>query len=206
MARKGTASQSSVEGDAVPQRALEGGRHRARTRSAENGDPSPWWEVDLGGMKPIDRIVVQKDQFWKQRYLWQNKPYSVSVLDDRRNTVWRSCVENLFFTDDLPVMAHRNVLVGPCLTGEAAPAPDRGGGETSYWPTYWTTRPPGSCEPLWFFPEKPVELSDKESLLVSLKQVGCRGGQILGHFRLWVTADRAPHGAKAEAVEVPLLP
>ena len=69
----------------------------------------------------------------------------------------------------------------------------------------WTA-PPGSCEPLCFFPEKPVELSDKESLLVSLKQVGRRGGQILGHFRLWVTADRAPHAREAEAVEVPLLP
>jgi hypothetical protein len=206
MARKGTASQSSVEGDAVPQRAIDGSGHSARTRSAGNGDPSPWWEVDLGGMKPIDRIVVQKDTNWKQEYLWRNKPYWVLVLDDRRNTVWKSCVENLVSTEDLPVMAHRNWLVGACPPGETAAAPDRVGDETAYRPTYWTMRPPGSCEPLWFFPEKPVGLADKEPLLVSIKQVGRRGGQILGHFRLWLTADRAPRGAKAAAVEVPLLP
>ena len=78
-------------------------RH-SRTRSAENGDPNPWWEVDLGEMKPIDRIVVQKEaNVWKQR------PYWVSVLDNRRNTVWRSYVESLFHTEDLPVMASKEI-------------------------------------------------------------------------------------------------
>jgi hypothetical protein len=202
MARRGIASQSSVDSNCGAQRAIDGSGGRcSRTRWADDGDEHPWWEVDLGEMKPIDRIVVAKEA-----EVWKGRPYWVSVLDDRRNMVWRTYVDSLVHTEDLPVMPSKEVLVGPRPAAGAHPGGERAKPGTTYSPTYWSTRRPGSCEPLFFFPEKPIALLDKESLLVTLKQVGRRGGQLFGHFRLWVTADPSPRGADAAAVEVPPLP
>ncbi len=62
IARQGKASQSSVAHGGLPERAIDGdssgsfgGGHQTHTIEDK---AEPWWEVDLGGDRPIDAITV----------------------------------------------------------------------------------------------------------------------------------------------------
>ena len=62
VARRGVASQSSTQGEAAAKLAIDGntaGDAKSGSMSCTaDGADNPWWEVDLGEAKPIDRIVI----------------------------------------------------------------------------------------------------------------------------------------------------
>src|SRR5438128_944032 len=87
----GTASQSSdLDGVHVASLAIDGNTDGAWTHGSVthtgNTDDPPWWEVELGGMKPIGRVQV-----WFRTDCCQsrNDDFTLSVLDGQRNEVWR---------------------------------------------------------------------------------------------------------------------
>jgi len=56
-----TASQSSVDYDGVPERAVDGdtnGDWHAGSVTHTRGEPESWWQVDLGAVAEIDEIAV----------------------------------------------------------------------------------------------------------------------------------------------------
>ena len=62
IARKGKASQSSTAYDGPAHLAIDGnseGDHsKGSVTHTADGDPDPWWQVDLGSEQSIDRIIV----------------------------------------------------------------------------------------------------------------------------------------------------
>lgn len=92
VARKGTASQSTTGFNGPAKLANDGNTSGVYTDGSvshtDSGDPNPWWEVDLGEAKPIDRIVVwnRTDGSVGKRL----EGYVVKLLDAERNEVWSS--------------------------------------------------------------------------------------------------------------------
>lgn len=86
-----TASQSSTGYEGSAERALDGdtsGNYLAGsvTHTAD-GDPAPWWEVDMGGSHAIGRIVI-----WNRTDCcsWRLSNFKVSLLDGLRHAVHES--------------------------------------------------------------------------------------------------------------------
>ncbi len=91
IAPKGTAKQSSQYTVAEAKRANDGntaGDYAKGSVAHTNGDDNPWWEVDLGSVQPVERIVV-----WNRTDGGTNtrlEGFRVLALDDKRQTVWQS--------------------------------------------------------------------------------------------------------------------
>ena len=89
VALKGTASQSSTYTIFDAKLAIDGNTdgdaaHKSVSHTADK-EPTSWWEVDLGKMVPIERVVV-----WNRtdtRYQVRMKGYSVMLLDEARKPV-----------------------------------------------------------------------------------------------------------------------
>jgi putative heme-binding domain-containing protein len=92
VARQGKASQSSMAYDGVPERAIDGntsGNYFDGGQSHTKEDETdPWWEVDLGAVRPIDAIVVWNRSEEDGRYAQRLAGFKVTVLDARRRPVW----------------------------------------------------------------------------------------------------------------------
>ncbi|HUG90761.1 MAG TPA: DUF1553 domain-containing protein [Planctomycetaceae bacterium] len=91
VAPAGQASQSSTAFGGKPERAIDGntdGRYaEANSTTHTRNESDPWWEVDLGGARPIDRIVVwnRTDHDLHQRLAG----FRLIVLGESRQTVVR---------------------------------------------------------------------------------------------------------------------
>jgi putative heme-binding domain-containing protein len=90
VARRGKASQSSTAYGGNAQKAIDGNTNGAyeaggQTHSEENSE-FPWWQVDLGGAFPIDRIIVwnRTDDSLGKRL----DGFTLKVLDDKRQVVF----------------------------------------------------------------------------------------------------------------------
>lgn len=91
VARGGTAKQSSTGHGGEAARAIDGktqGDYASgtQTHTVEN-QPNPWWEVDLGGMHPIDEVVVwnRTEGDLSQRL----DGFTVRILDAGRQEIWK---------------------------------------------------------------------------------------------------------------------
>jgi azurin len=91
IARDGKARQSSVASGGRPDRAIDGhtdGAYSADTSThTREGENNPWWEVDLGGEKTIESVVVwnRTDGELGQRL----DGFTLTVLDGKRNEVFK---------------------------------------------------------------------------------------------------------------------
>jgi hypothetical protein len=92
VARRGTATQSSVDYDGRPERAIDGvtdGRYfEARSTTHNRVEDDPWWEVDLGAELPIDRVVV-----WNRvdgNLQFRLAGASVTLLRQSRELAWQT--------------------------------------------------------------------------------------------------------------------
>ncbi len=122
VAPTGYASQSSVNWGGSPERALDGvtsGRwgDGAQTHTMED-QADPWWQVELPGAVPIDRIVV-----WNRTdsdgLMARLDGFVVTILDDDGRTTYRSApqpaqAEPLTLTLIAPALALRRAAV-TCL-------------------------------------------------------------------------------------------
>lgn len=91
IATQGQASQSSVSNGGVASRAIDGRTdgtfaNGAQTHSVEN-ENNPWWELDLGGNRPVESVVV-----WNRTEGDLGKRlegFTLTVLDSERREVFQ---------------------------------------------------------------------------------------------------------------------
>ena len=94
VARSGKARQSATSVGGLPERAIDGnadGAFEHGSVSHTHNHVGPWWEVDLGAVRPIDRIIVwnRTDGDLEARL----RGFFVTVLDAERRTVWQRYVQ-----------------------------------------------------------------------------------------------------------------
>src|SRR5579872_1788870 len=94
VARAGKATQSSTDFGGEPGRAIDGNTSgdyfAAMSTTHTKTEKSPWWEVDLGAEKPIDRVAVWNRTDGGLGARLAN--FKVLVLDKDRKTVWQEDV------------------------------------------------------------------------------------------------------------------
>jgi hypothetical protein len=209
IAAEGHATQSSTEGRATADRALNGeiqgkrGKDSfARTKSSDN---EPWWQVDMGRARPIERVVV-----WHHDEGAAARPanlYQLKILDDKQKTVWESLID--------PMRAHGPYAVcdETLLTENAetrlrltegrrrAPEP-RPGVEARYTP--WAGRL-GVASSAIYAADQTVDPRGK-TLVFSVEHFSPQRECLLGRFRISVTGEKPPFAPEPMGVEVPLLP
>ena len=86
----GRASQSDVAHGGAAQRAVDGrtdGSFGSGTQTHTSGADNPWWEVDLGQERPIEKIVLWNRSSDGDLYRRLNN-FTLSVLDGSRQVVW----------------------------------------------------------------------------------------------------------------------
>ena len=194
VALKGSASQSSTAYGGDAKRAIdgktEGDFFKAQSVSHTEIQKDPWWEVDLGNVAEIERIVVwnRTDNNLGGRLA----DFRVSILDEARKPIWEQTV--------IPSPSP-NVALNPAegqgiaLVNATADFSQDGwpvaravdGDEKSGWAFGPQT---GHAHTAVFETEKPVDLHDGV-LVFTLDQ---RYGQhhTLGRFRLSATTQTPP--------------
>jgi glucose/arabinose dehydrogenase/azurin len=96
IAPKGKARQSSTAYGGTAGRAIDGNTSGSfgsdsQTHTNENED-NPWWEVDLGGLHPIEAVAVWNRSENGGTFVSRLQGFTLSVLDSDRKEVFR--VEN----------------------------------------------------------------------------------------------------------------
>jgi hypothetical protein len=90
VALKGRAKQSSTDFGGDARRANDGntnGDYSANSVSHTSSEDNPWWEVDLGQPRTIDRVVVWNRTDGGEAISSRTKNYKVLLLDGARKTV-----------------------------------------------------------------------------------------------------------------------
>jgi putative heme-binding domain-containing protein len=95
IARGGKAKQSATSHGGNAEKAIDGNKNASyggggQTHTPED-QPNPWWELDLGGEQPIDKIVIFNRADGLEKRL---RGYTLQVLDGSRT--------ELFVQKDLP--------------------------------------------------------------------------------------------------------
>jgi glucose/arabinose dehydrogenase len=89
VARGGAASQSSTDHNGLAPRAIDGntdGRYGGGTSTHTKDEDNPWWEVDLGGVYPIDAITIWNRTEGNLGDRLNN--FKLSILDRNRKVVF----------------------------------------------------------------------------------------------------------------------
>jgi hypothetical protein len=194
-----TVSQSSVESEGAPERAVDGDRtgewdHGSVTHTAEQTEP--WWEVDLGAVSKIDRIVVwNRTDYGEEHFHRRLANFRLQVLDEQRQPVFSRVVfepprpsvqidESLDMEVRLKSPDHRFSRLADAAL--AAPGP--------HWPTHqvWASVPTAEgTDAVMFVVDEPMEVGGRE-LSFRLEHLAGTPQQTLGRFRLWLTSDPPP--------------
>ena len=194
VARGGTATQSSVAFEGAAARAIDGETNgdyfaaNSVTHTATEADP--WWELDLGTVRPIDRIT-----------LWNRTDGStaarlagvrISVLDDTRQSVFTQTVaEPPMPSVTVPVSTARPVPLVAAVADfaqdgfpaaavlTATPRPETG----------WAVAPQQSApHSLTLTPSAPIAAAG-ELLVLTIEQTSQFTQHTLGRFRLVTTSQ-----------------
>jgi hypothetical protein len=203
VAPRGTATQSGTDGDAVAARAIDDrtdGVPEKNSLSVTPASEAPWWEVDLGSVQPIEKIML-----WGRTGLDPTPAgLRISVLDEQRAVAWEKTAlpapkPSLAFNPGEP----RDVKIARAVADYAqadhdetlvaaepearvparkrkAPASKRGWGVA------------GSADvahELILEPARPIALEPGETLVVTLEQQSEIAGATLRNFRLDLSAD-----------------
>jgi hypothetical protein len=201
VATAGAASQKSTYADASAARAIDGNPdgEYAKGSVAHTGDDTedPWWEVDLKGNLPLERIVVWNRQEVGERL----EGFRIIALDAERRPVWErggnpAARESTFALDGSrglrlvdaiteylqPDFDEDAVIGGPAAGTSAKPAAQRG----------WAVGgAPVVAHTLTLLLDAPVTVPAGAVLRVRLEQQSPFEHHTLGRFRLEATGDRA---------------
>ncbi len=91
IAAGGKAAQSSTNGKAVASRAIDGNKspdhsRQGQTHTSNAGETNPWWELDLGEARDIEKIGI-----WNRSGLERRMAgFTLTLLDAERNEVFRA--------------------------------------------------------------------------------------------------------------------
>ncbi|MCB1092879.1 MAG: DUF1549 domain-containing protein, partial [Verrucomicrobiae bacterium] len=141
VATAGKASHSSQYADAEAKRAIDGntnGDYAKGSVAHTDQQDNPWWEVDLGALKSIDRIVVWNRTDGKVGDRLDG--FRVTALDANRKPVWESG------SQAAPPDKRELALGGPVPVGFSAAYADF---EQSGFPAASLLKPSGKDNPGW---------------------------------------------------------
>jgi len=97
IATDGKASASSVDYDGAPERAIDGNTdgHYFNGQSVQHNaqEDNPWWEVDLGAERPIEKVVVFNRTDGGGGITRRLDGAVVKILDEARRTIWQTTLE-----------------------------------------------------------------------------------------------------------------
>lgn len=90
IAPSGKATQSSTNGDAVAARAIDGNKDadynkKGQTHTTNAGSTNPWWELDLGSAKDIEKIGLWNRRGFEARL----DGFALTLLDGERKEVFK---------------------------------------------------------------------------------------------------------------------
>ncbi|MGE0759071.1 MAG: DUF1553 domain-containing protein, partial [Pirellulaceae bacterium] len=201
VAPAGTATQSSVDFEGTAARAIDGitkGEYDARSVTHTASSDDPWWEVDLGSVGPIDRIVVwnRTDPMTENRLAHA----VVKLLDAARRTVWESKLAEaprpqaeLITNGEQPL----DFAAAVAETTEAGfdpmslirPPADKGSPAREKNPG-WSAGPGASLPHiLTLLLDKPADTPPGTRLTVTIEQLSKQEFHTVGRFRLACTDD-----------------
>jgi hypothetical protein len=213
LAVKGKATQKSTFAEAGAERANDGNTdpeyNKGSVAHTNLNTPDPWWEVDLGGGKPVERIVV-----WNRAEAGERLGgFRVVALDAERRVVWEKKDNAAAARTEFSLTGERGVefteaaadYEQPGFTADslvrAMPVPKRGrkvrgGGPQQGWAVGGA---PGKAHTLILTGDSAVEIPAGSVLKVTIEQQSPHSGHTVGRFRLGVTAE----GRAAEVASVP---
>ena len=195
-ALKGTAMQSSVDYEGPAKLANDGntdGRYyESKSVCHTKQEDNPWWEVDLGADKPLDKIVVwnRTDATTESRL----QGFKVLALDAARNVVWQTS------PPDYPKPSSELVPSGVVSVSLSQAIADH---SQDMFPPANAIKNPSSDATGWavapqfdkphqavFVAAAPVATAKEMLLTFTLEQRSKFEQHLLGRFRLSVTTDK----------------
>jgi hypothetical protein len=195
VALRGTATQSSTAYDGPARLAIDGNTNgdyfaaKSTTHTAVSTDP--WWEVDLGETRPLDRIVLwnRTDNGLHTRL----SQFVVQVLDAQRQVVWQERVaEPPHPSREFPLSGVRELPWASASADFAQPgfSPAAVLAATSDPEKGWAVAPrQGEPHQLLLTLNAPVAVPPGWSLVVTIEQLSKFDDYTLQAVRLAETAD-----------------
>lgn len=198
VAPKGTATQSSVAFDGPAKLAIDGntdGRYfDSKSVTHNNQEDNPWWEVDLGTDRRIDRLAVWNRTDGGAAIGSRLTGYKMSILDEKRNVVWQQSPKAVPSpSSELAVSGVSSVTFATALADHAAEGssiasvtkspPDAKAG--------WSVAPQAN-QPHWavFVAANPIKREGQTLLKFTLDFQADESQMALGRFRLSMTTDK----------------
>lgn len=196
LAPAGAATQSSIAFDGPANLAIDNntsGEFAARSTTHTATEDNPWWEVDLGGVYEVDRMVVwnRTDAGLASRL----KDARLSLLDENRRVVW----EQRWAEPPSPSIAHELSGVRPLKFATAAADYNQNGFsaamvlESQKTPDNGWAVGPQLDRPhqLTLVFDAPVEIPPGSQLALTIEQLSPHENHVLGHFRVAGTTSTA---------------
>lgn len=193
---KGKATQSSTDFEGPANLAndgnTEGKYYESKSVCHTKQEDNPWWEVDLGGEKPLDKIVVwnRTDSSTETRL----QGYKVVALDAARNVVWQTS------PPEVPMPSSGSVPSGIVAVSLSQAVADH---SQEMFPVANAIKNPSSDTTGWaiapqfdkphqavFVAAAPVATAKAMLLTFTLEQKSKLEQHLLGRFRLSVTTDK----------------
>lgn len=197
VALAGAASQSSMAHDAPAEKAIDGNAdgdyYSARSVTHTETQDDPWWQVDLGGVQPLERVVIHNrtDNNLQSRL----DGAVVRLLDDQRKEVWNALIERgPEKSQALDVTPWRAVPFASAFADYSQPDFSAANLLASDDPskTGWAVGPNvGEPHAVWLTFRRPIDISKNVRLRVRLEHRYSQPHYLLGRFRLSITNDPA---------------
>ena len=198
VATKGTATQSSVAFDGPAKLAIDGNANgnyfESKSVTHNNQEDNPWWEVDLGADRSIERIAIWNRTDGGEAIGSRLRGYKVQVLDAKRNVVWQESPK------DVPAPSSELAISGVTAVTFASALADFAADGASV--AGLTKLPPDAKagwsvasqagKPHWavFVASSPISRPGPTLLKVTLDFQSDQPQHSLGRFRLSVTTDK----------------
>ncbi len=212
IATSGTATQSSSRFDGPPKLAIDGNTNgdyfTAKSTTHTATESNPWWQLDLGSTKDLERIVLWNRTDGNVGVRLNN--FRLSVLDENKKPVWEKTVKvvptpsSTFSMRDIRQVKFAQASADfeqPGFSANNVIQPAKGK------PTGWAVSPQlGKAHQLTLFPESPLKIKAGSKLVVAIEQKSQLKNHTLGAFRIQVTEDqRASEMARVPKTALALL-
>ena len=201
LAPKGKARQSSVAYNGPAKLAIDGNTDghysNAKSTTHTSTQNNPWWEVDLGSARPVDRVVIWNRTDGGKPISSRLSNFRVLLLDAKRKTVE---------TRTIKPFPNPKTELRPSGARDLAFAEARADFSQGKFPAAHALRPPNAGKNGWavapqmgkaheivFVLAKPLAVGKGSSLALRLEHLfGSHPGAALGRFRISATDHPLP--------------
>ncbi len=213
VAAAGTATQSSTDYEGPAKLAIDGNTNgdyfQAKSTTHTAVSKNPWWQVDLGSVRPLERLVIwnRTDGNVGSRL----KDFRIAVLDEKQKPVWEQTVamppnpSAAFSMQGIKPITFSAAIADFTQSGFNAAdviqaKPDKNARGWAIAPHF------GKPHELTLLPGSPLVIKAGFQLVLTIEQKSNSANHTLGHFRVDVTADpRASELARVPASVLAIL-